>query len=160
MDHEVEAVPNPSQLREGGIDGGLVRDIAIDHRRRIERLDQRQDAFLEQIALIGKCQFARPRRAATCAMPQAMECSLATPMIRPFLPFIRPSNAMQKLPAPVGIDSNELDRIRQPVRVLSLSGGREAHFIRARGSKLDCQPSTKFFSAASGRSGRATTSRT
>ena len=54
------------------------------------RLRQRLHALAEGLALIGEGEFGARACAARWAMPQAIEWSLATPMIRPRLPFINP----------------------------------------------------------------------
>ena len=57
MDDEIHAVPHLAQCGKGGIDGGGIADIAIDHRRRLQRFDQWHHPLAEQVALVGKGQF-------------------------------------------------------------------------------------------------------
>ncbi len=57
MHHEIQPAPCLLELREGRIDRALVAHIAVDQRHRMELLDQRHDALLEEIALIGEREF-------------------------------------------------------------------------------------------------------
>ncbi len=57
MDDKIQIVPDLGQFAEGRVDRGLAADIAVHQRRRIHGRDQRRDALLENIALIGKGQF-------------------------------------------------------------------------------------------------------
>ena len=68
---------------------GLVAHVAGHDDVRSELAGERSDALLQRLALVGERQFrARVRRSAL-AMPQAIDLSLARPMMRPRLPAIR-----------------------------------------------------------------------
>ena len=55
------------------IDAGEILDIARQYDIDAERLRQRPDALAERIALIGEGKLGALRRAASLAMPQAIE---------------------------------------------------------------------------------------
>ena len=57
VDEEIERIPFAPELGKGCIERPLFGDIAIDDRRRIERRDQRNNALLEGLALIGEREF-------------------------------------------------------------------------------------------------------
>ena len=90
MDEEVEAAPRRPER------ANRPRRPSRGPRRRREatsvepRLSASgSDPLAERLALIGEGEFG-PFAASALAMPQAIEWSLATPMTRPRLPFIRP----------------------------------------------------------------------
>ena len=90
VDDEIEAVPFRAELGEGGVDASPARTTSQSiSAAGLSGCDERRHALLERVALIGEGEFGAGLCSAS-AMPQAMERSLATPMIRPRLPFIRP----------------------------------------------------------------------
>ena len=88
MDEKVERSPVLGEGREDRIDRGDILDVAGQDERGAEALRERLDAFAERLALIGEGEFGALLWQAPCAMPQAIEWSLATPMMRPRLPCI------------------------------------------------------------------------
>jgi hypothetical protein len=54
MNEKIERRPDGFQLLKAGIDRALFGHVAIDQRRRVERLDEGDDALLERVSLVGE----------------------------------------------------------------------------------------------------------
>ena len=85
---EVQPVPAPLQGGEGGVDAGLVGDVAGNSRS--DPTEAASGRTRRSSASPWKVKASSaPCAAQAAAMPQPSERSLATPMIRPRLPCIR-----------------------------------------------------------------------
>ena len=87
MHDEIETAPRFLDLGEGVVDALEVGHVAIDDDLGAQLLGERYGTAAECIVLIGEGELgslAGEKR----AIPQAIERSLATPMMRPRLPAI------------------------------------------------------------------------
>ena len=78
----------PSSAKAASSEAGWVTSQSIK-RRRPQRLDQWHHPLPERVALIGEGELGA-WLLSDWAMPQAIERSLATPMMRPRLPAMTP----------------------------------------------------------------------
>ena len=99
MDHEIERAPAPASIA-AKVASMLASSVTSQGTTMLgaDRLRQRPHALLQRLALIGEGELRALASATALAMPQAIERSLATPMIRPRLPAIRPLLAFIELP--------------------------------------------------------------
>ena len=90
MHDEIEAAPFLGDGGEHRVDAAVVGDIAGQHDFEPTDCARVVRAF-QRLALKGEKPVPAPCSAAALAIPQAIDRSFATPMIRPRLPAISPN---------------------------------------------------------------------
>ena len=91
VDEEIEPAPLRLDLGEDRVHGRGVGHVAMADDMGADLGGERLDALLQRVALVGEGDLGARRVRPASAMPQAIERLLATPMMRPRLPFMSAS---------------------------------------------------------------------